>query len=185
MAVLTTLTTVRAARIKAVGTLIGARREVDMGTRTTTTAIHVTGAAILPLQEDGSRLHLVLRASEPACHPHLRQRITTVMVGVMAVVAISRATPTVADTVPRLHPHMAVDNIKAEVEAVMEEDTKAKGIGSHRHLAAMIIDTEEEVAAVAMEVIGDTIEDMATTKGTETIVTTVVEDEAPRWNASV
>lgn len=179
----------RVVRIKAVEISIGDRREVVTGIKTTTTATLAMGVVILALQEGGSRLHPELRALEPVYHHHLllRQLITTVMVVlVITAEAISRATATVAvaDTVLRLPPHMAVDSIKAEAEAEVAtgEDTKAKGIGNHHHLAAMIIDTEEMVAA--MGVTADTIGDMETTKGAETTVATVVEDRALSWNDS-
>lgn len=180
-AVLNRLTTVRAAHIKAEDILIGARREVDMVNKTTITATRVTGVDTLHLQEDGCHLRPVLRASAPACRPHLRWPNTTVTVVVMAE-AINRATAMVADTAPRLHLLMVADNIRVEAEVDMGEDIKGKGIGSHHHRAAMIAGTEVEEAAAVMAVIGDTIGDMATIKGMVTAVATVVEagDVAPK-----
>lgn len=89
----------------------------------------------------------------------------------MVAEAINRTMAMVGDTVPRLHHHMAADNIRGEV--VTEEATRAKIIGSHHHRAAMIVDTEGVVAATI--VVGDMTGDMETTKGTEMIVVTVVE----------
>lgn len=173
-AVLNHSTTVRAARIKAEDILIGARREVDTVNKITTTATRVTGADTLHLQEGGRHLHPVLQASAPACRPHLRWPNTTVTVVVVMVEAINRATATVVDTVPRLHLPTVADSTRVEAEALMGEAIKGKGIGSHHHRAAMIVGTEVEEAAV-MAVIGDTIGDMATTKGVVTAVATVVE----------
>lgn len=162
-------TMARVARIRAVDSPTGGRREVDMDTRTSTTVTRAMGVATLPLQEDGCRLRLVPQASEPACHLRPQWLITTVMEVAMVdtmVEVINRAMETAAGTVPRLHLRMVAASIRVEAGLGMEADIKVKDIDSHHRQAAMIIGTEVAAEAAVMVVIEDMIEDTVTIAAT-------------------